>query len=499
MALSYKQLETKLAITEAELHATKTELHATKTELHATKIRLAKTEAKLAQTEEHLARAESLLKHALERIVKLEEQINKNSNNSSKPPSTDQKSNTPKKDRKKRPPRSGHNRTLCPQDRVDHQVQCKRDCCPHCQAKKLKRLQEAPFVWQQVELPEIRALITQFNCLKYQCAKCGYRCVGQLPKGVPLSAFGSRLMAYIAYLTGRFHVSKREAMTLVKDLYDVDLSEGSVVNIEENMTNALEEIYEKIHRLVLDGAFPRHFDETPWRDHGRRHYVWIGTTQVAAYYKIDPHRSTKAFLQLIGTSTSNPSVTDRYNVYNILNGPRQYCLAHLIRKFHSYSQKQDRDGEIGESIERELRRTCATHTKWKKGLITKRQRGSMLRHHKHRLYESFIDAIAFGSDELSDLCYRLSDKFEHLWAFASTKNMDPTNNMAERDLRKLVLWRKKSYGTRSDRGQRFVERITSVIETLKKHDQRVFKFLEQTIRAFYHKQKTPNIAPTLGI
>jgi transposase len=492
MLLSYKQLEEKFAIKVAELTETKAELTETKAEF-------AEMKAEFAETKENLAKAESLLKHALARIVKLEEQINKNSKNSSKPPSTDQKSNTPKKDPEKRAPRSGHHRTLYPPESVDQQVQCRRDVCPHCQEKKLKQLSQPPFVWQQVELPDVQAIVTQFNCLKYQCKKCGSRCIGTLPEGTPFSAFGPRLMAYISYLTGRFHVSKREAMTLVKDLYNVDLSEGSVINIEENMANALEEVYEKIHHLVIDGSLPRHFDETPWRDSGKRHYVWIGTTQVAAYYKIDPSRSTKAFLKVIGESTLSPSVTDRYSVYNILDGPRQYCLAHLIRTFCSYGQKQGRDGEVGKKIESELRRTCATHTKWKKGLITKRQRGCWLRHHKRRLYEYFIDALAFGSDELCGLCYRLIDKFEHLWTFASIKDMDPTNNMAERDLRKLVLWRKKSYGTRSHRGQKFVERITSVVETLKKHDQRVFKFLEQTIRAFYHKQKPPGIAPALGI
>ncbi len=298
MSLSYKQLKEKLAKSEENL---------------------TRVQDDFARTKDDLPRAESLLQLALKRIVKLEEQINKNSKNSSKPPSTDQKSNTSKKDPKKRAHRKGFSRPLYPKELVDHQVQCKRTCCPHCQAKKLKRLKAEPFVWQQTELPEMRAIITQFNCIKYQCTQCGNRCTGQLPEGIPFSAFGPKLMAYISYLTGRFHVSKREAMTLVKDLYDIDLSEGSVINLEENMTNVLEELYEKIHRLVVDGSLPRHFDETTWRDNGQRHYVWIGTTQVAAYYKIDPHRSREAFLKIFGKSISAPSVTDRYTVYDILN------------------------------------------------------------------------------------------------------------------------------------------------------------------------------------
>ena len=93
----------------------------------------------------------------------------------------------------------------------------------------------------------------------------------------------------------------------------------------------------------------------------------------------------------------------------------------------------------------------------------------------------------------------ISDEFERLWTFRSIEGMDPTNNMAERDLRKLVLWRKKSYGTRSERGKKFVERITSVVETLKKNKRSPLKYLEDAIQAFYAKQSPPSIAPALGI
>ena len=103
-----------------------------------------------------------------------------------------------------------------------------------------------------------------------------------------------------------------------------------------------------------------------------------------------------------------------------------------------------------------------------------------------------------GSDALSGLCERLSDNFERLWTFQSIEGMDPTNNMAERDLRKLVLWRKKSYGTRSKRGQKFVERITSVVETLKKNHKSPLKFLENALISFYQKKSSPLINPYLG-
>ncbi len=456
-------------------------------------------EAELAATQTKLRKMEELLQLALERISKLEEQLNKTSKNSSKPPSTDQKPNTADKKNKKRKSHKGRARTPYSQDRVNHRVSCKRKCCPHCNSNKLEQLSETPFSWQQVELPEIQAIVTQFDCLRYKCKDCNRRSMGKLPEGIPFSAFGPKLMAFVACLTGRFHLAKREAITLIKDLYDIDLSEGSVINVEENVSNALDEIYGKIYRYVIERKLCRYFDETSWRNSGKRHYAWIGTTQSAAYYRIDPHRSKEALLKMIGKFTDRPAVTDRYSAYNALNGPRQYCLAHLIRDFHRYSEKDGEDGKIGKRIADELRKICKTHTKWGKEKISKSQYSSCLRHSKHRLSEYLIDGLALGSDDLSGLCQRLADEFERLWTFRTIEGMDPTNNIAERDLRKLVLWTKKSYGTRSERGQKFVERITSVVETLKKNQRRPLRFIEDAIIAFYQKQPPPLISSSLGI
>ena len=93
--------------------------------------------------------------------------------------------------------------------------------------------------------------------------------MGTLPEKIPLSAFGPSLMAFVACLTGRFHLSKRETITLIKDLYDIDLSEGSIINVEEKVSKALESVYGKIYRYVIEGDLCRYFDETSWRNKGK--------------------------------------------------------------------------------------------------------------------------------------------------------------------------------------------------------------------------------------
>jgi transposase len=456
-------------------------------------------EQKLQAAENEIAQLKRLLKAALERIAELEAQINRNSKNSSKPPSTDQKGNTSANNRKKREPHSGKSRPLFPPERIDRQVDCTQDICPDCQSPQLHQLKESPFIWQQVELPQVEAIVTQFNCQKYFCNTCGHRSVARLPEGISLSAFGPKLMALVATLTGRFHLAKREALLLIQDLYGIELSEGSIINIEESVTEALKDIYERIHNYAIKGITPRHFDETPWRDSGKHRYIWLATTALAAFYRIDPHRSQEAFFKVIGDHTKQPSVTDRYGAYNALDGPHQYCLAHLIRDFHAFAEQSGENGKIGGGIENELRIACRIQGRWREGEITQQQRGVSLFHSKRRLRELLIDGLAFGNGKLANLCDKLIDEFEHLWQFASIKGMEPTNNMAERDLRKLVLWRKKSYGTRSEKGQRFVERISSVVETIKKNGKNVLSYLEEALNAFYRGEPSPFINPEANI
>ena len=92
---------------------------------------------------------------------------------------------------------------------------------------------------QQVNLPEVKATVTQFDCTKHRCASCGENYFADLPSGITNSAFGPRLMALIATFTGVFHLSKRDAIQLVRDLYGIEILDGSIVNVEERVVSAL--------------------------------------------------------------------------------------------------------------------------------------------------------------------------------------------------------------------------------------------------------------------
>jgi len=458
------------------------------------------------ELETELSQTKSLLKEAFEMIAalqkevrELKEQLNKNSKNSSKPPSSDQKANTPNEPKKPRKSRKGYNRPLFPKERVDKTIECCVEHCPCCGSTTLDSSKTID-VLHQVELPEVRAIVTEYILKKSRCNSCNHTSYGQLPLGIPYSAFGSKLMGLIGTLTGAFHIAKREAIQLIKDLYDIDIGLGSIPNIEERISHALDPVYQMIHEFVLESDFSKHFDETVWRNSGKRHYVWLASCNHAAVYMIDRCRNTQAFQKLIKNKDlkNKLSVSDRYSLYKRLGDRHQYCLAHLIRDFRKFGEREGPDKPIGRSIEQALSKACSIHKKYREGKINLTQRNRRLGHVRKRAEWWFYEGLANGSDELSGLCNRLLNEFEKLWTFSKETELEPTNNLAERDLRKLVIWRKKSYGTRSDNGQRFVERITSVIQTLRKKKKNALKFIQEALTAFYKKEKPPQICSEMG-
>lgn len=476
MKPSYEELEAKLVNAEAKLVSVE--------------IKLANTEAQLIQTQ-------NLLKLAIDRVTALEERLNKNSNNSSKPPSTDQKSNSLGGSESRKHRSKGFNRSCFSPEQIDHFITCSLNNCPDCGSNLLMK-QDKPLVLQQVDLPQVKAVITQFTCTKYKCNHCNETSFAELPKGIPNSTFGPQLMALTATLTGSFHLSKRDTIQLIRDLYGIEIAVGSIINIEERVALALKEVSERVQNAVMTGPFAKHFDETSWRNCGKSHYVWIGSTPVATSFRIDPSRSREAFDKFSKNLNEGPVVTDRYAVYSHLKVPHQYCLAHLIRDFRKYAERNGPDSLTGKALEKELRQVCKNHREFRTQKISERSRNARFRHQKSRIEFYLLDGFANGSDELSGLCNRLLENMHKLWTFSKFTDVDPTNNLAERDLRRIVLWRKKSYGTRSDRGKRFVERISSVTSTARKAGRNILSFVKEAVSAFYSMDSAPEINPSYG-
>ena len=86
-------------------------------------------------------------------------------------------------------------------------------------------------------------------------------------------------------------------------------------------------------------------------------------------------------------------------------------------------------------------------------------------------------AVAAGLPQVSGSCADILEHQAALWTFVECEGVEPTNNHAERELRAFVLWRRRSFGTQSERGNRFAERLMTVAHTAHKQDRNVLAFL----------------------
>lgn len=414
-------------------------------------------------------------KRLQKRIDELAERLNLDSQNSSKPPSTDQKKNkqTPKGGAKKGHP--GHHRKLYSQEEITRRAYSSLKECEYCGCTNLEH--KSPQIFQQTELPDIKPLITQIELEKAICCGCRRNLVAPFPKEFDRSCFGPKLISFIGACSSVYRMSKRTIQTLLQTLCNIEISLGSLPAMERKISRGLKLAYDQladnIHRAEV-----AYVDETSFRQCVKTHYVWTATTKKEALISILPTRGIASLAKIRPRGHSGITVTDRYQVYAYKR--HQYCLAHIKRDFKKFAQRDGPDKELGERALYELKEIFLAC-----GLSCRKTMQQRVCYRKKRLEEILHDAFANGSEKFSRFADRLLNQYHKLFLFMRYSEVECTNNAAERTLRHIVLWRKTSYGTQSEEGSRFLERAISVWMTLKKQGREVLPFFEQAYRATF--------------
>src|SRR5450759_398189 len=225
----------------------------------------------VAELSERLAKQE-------ERIAELERRLNRNSRNSSLPPSQDppaapeRRQTAPSgRGRGAQPGHPGRGRHLAPITALDEFVEHwpERCACGHRFSETERRPVGTPVRHQVAELPSTAVILSEHRLQRLRCPECGRTTRAELPPEVPAGAFGPRLQAAVATLAVRNRVSRRDAVELVAELFGAHLSAGSVEAILQRVAQALEEPYEDLLGHVR-AAPAVNVDETGWRLRGGR-------------------------------------------------------------------------------------------------------------------------------------------------------------------------------------------------------------------------------------
>ena len=415
------------------------------------------------------------------RIEKLEVQAGKNSQNSSKPPSSD--SPFDRADRKKKSKKSnrtkgaqkGHkaHRQQMLEPTETNPLMPERCQCGHSDFQGCRM--EPFYTHQQIELPEIAMEVSHWVLHRCRCPKCGKAVKAALPAGVR-TGYGPRLSALVAELSGVKAMSRQDVKQLCESVLGISIATGTIQKIIDRASESILPAYEKIGQKARSSQC-NYVDETSWFMNNVLIWLWAMVSHSVAFYRIDPKRSKQAFLRLI-EDWDGILVSDSYGLYRKWVHGRQVCLAHLIRKADALVERKKPDvRRFGQIVGCHLRQLI----QFSKDPPTPLQWNTF--------YSHLLFTLSLWESEGNDagkLARQIVGEIESLWTFLDHEGVDPTNNRAERALRFGVLWRKRSLGTQSEKGNRWVERILSLRETCRLRSKSTFLVLAQSFQSHFN-------------
>ena len=440
-------------------------------------------------------------------VARLEEQLaaaRKDSSTSSKPPSSDIVKPPPPpppsgQDKRKRGGQPGHpkhERALFPTEAVEHFFEHPLSGCPCCGGPVVLNAGLIRVV-QQVDAEPPRLTVEQHTFPEYWCEHCQRSCRAAAPEHVARGGLvGPWLTTLIAYLKGFCHASYSTVRKFLRDVVQFSISRGQLKKIIAKVSTALDEPYQELLE-ALPGEPCLNVDETGHKDNGKRMWTWCFRASLYCLFKIDPHRSADVLIKVLGKEFDGVLGCDCFSAYRRymreFDVVLQFCLAHLIREVKFLTTLPGKKEQAyGQRLRDALKDLF--------GVIHQREKmpGAEFQRKLEAARQAVLQAGQTdvpASRHAQNVAKRLEKYGDSYFRFVTTPGVEPTNNLAEQAIRFVVIDRHITQGTRSESGQRWCERIWTVIATCTQQGRSVFDYLYAAVRAYFGNGVTPSLLP----
>lgn len=445
----------------------------------------------------------------LEAVVReLQARLGINSTNSSLPPSANppgapkpvQKQPTGRKPGGQ-PGHPPHLKELLPAERVAKIVPFVPERCGKCQAPlppEADADDPAPTRHQVAELPSLLAEITEYQGHARICPCCGEVTRASIPEAIRAHGCGPRLTATLTYLTGKHHLSKRAAEEISADVFGAPISLGTVSALEQEVSAALGPAHAEALAAVQH-ADVKNVDETSWKEGRKKRWLWTAATSLVAAFIIHTKRNLDGLATLLSHTVHGILCSDRWSVYD--RWPvllRQVCWAHLKRDFQKCVDRGGPAYAIGEAGLQIVTEIFDAWHLFRGGGLSRGQLQERLSPVARRLRKLLDAGCGCADSKAANFCVNLIALEPALWRFVVTEGVEPTNNHAERVLRRGVLWRKISFGCHSADGCRFVERMLTAVQTLRLQNRNALHFLIAAVHNYRAGLPIPSLLAPEG-
>jgi transposase len=383
----------------------------------------------------------------------------KTSRTSSKPPSTDRKAQREKsKPGGAKPGHEGHSRIIS--DTPDEVVEHRPGRCSCCGAALIADLAaETVSTHEQVDLPEVKPLITQHRRLSVCCPTCGTRVTAPVPEAARGTPFGPRLHAVATYLKTFQALSYQRLQSAMSDLFGLTLSQGGLMNLlrraQGRFVKGQVRAVSSLRRAEVVAS-----DETGVRIEGSNAYHWVFRSPDAVVHHAAPTRAASVIREMMDGHCPAVWLSDRYTAQQGHGVAHQTCLAHLARDV-AYVVEVSED-PVPWRLQLWLQAVFALSER-----IT-RLSTSTLSAKRRTLERQLADILAAASscDLTCALQAKISRARDQLLTFLDHPGaVEATNNACERALRPAVVQRKVTNGYRAMWAAQGEAAVRTVVDT----------------------------------
>jgi transposase len=475
-------------------------------------------------------------------VRRLQEQLaaaRKDSSTSSKPPSSDivkPPRTTAAPDKSPLAPggqvgHPKHERPPFRPEEIQASYEYRVSVCPDC-GQALHPTGFGPRVVQQVELQPVPLRVEEHRQHESYCPCCDKVHYGLLPPAVQRGGLlGPRLTALVAYqpvekvirklklrqknpenctvelqqtvpfstgcyLKGVCHASYSTVRKFLRDIVGLTVSRGQLAKVVAKASAALAWPYQQLLE-DLPAQARLNVDETSHKDNGELLWAWCFRAELYTLFKIDPTRSAEVLIGVLGEEFDGVLGCDCFSAYRRYmrecDARLQLCLAHLIREVKYLTTLPDAPTRgYGERLREALRGLF--------GVIHQRERlpaalfQSRLRAARALVMRRATEGVP-PTRAAANLAKRMEQYGESYFRFITTPGVEPTNNLAEQAIRFAVIDRRITQGTRGEAGQRWCERIWSVIATCAQQGRSVWEYLEAAVQAHFNDEGAPALLP----
>ena len=440
------------------------------------------------------------LKHLVKELSDKIARLEKNSTNSSKPPSSDITKPLKKEGvegvKRTQGAQKGHKKHERPPfspEHIDKTIVHELSRCPCC-GGRLRLVKENAETRQQIELVTKPYQITENQYNLYWCETCQSYHTAPITEA-DRNLFGPRLMAMTAYLKGRGHMSYSSVQAVLKDIMGIKVSTGFLAKQVEQVSETLKKPYEELVEQLPE-AEHLHVDETGWKKSGKLEWVWVFRGALATVFKIAGKRGSEVLETVLGKGYAGILSSDfwgAYKKYATQIAPLcliQLCWAHLIREIVFLAEYGDKKvSGYGKRLLVEVKKMYGTIHQ-REGL-TKMSWKRRMNKHRRGIEEAAVWRVP-KHQEAQNISKRLKEWGDSYFTFID-KDIPSTNNAVEQVIRVIVIDRKITQGSRSEWGNRWMERFWSILTTCRQQEKPVIDFLYDCVYSSLNNVPSPSL------